>query len=101
MRLLTPTGGAWISARFVLKLRPAPPKAAFDPNHGAGARMGLEKSHAFAFPVATGVSMFSHTHQHLTEPVSRGYGRIGGYALIVVIAALLLLALLTNPVLPF
>jgi hypothetical protein len=49
----------------------------------------------------TGVSMFSHPHQHLTEPVSRGYGRIGGYALIVVIAALLLLALLTNPVLPF
>ena len=45
--------------------------------------------------------MFSHTHQHLTEPVSRGFGRIGGYALIVVIAALLLLALLTNPVLPF
>jgi len=33
--------------------------------------------------------------------VSRGYGRIGGYTLIVVIAALLLLALLTNPVLPF
>ncbi len=45
--------------------------------------------------------MFSHPHQHLTEPVSRGFGRIGGYALIVVIAALLLLALLTNPVLPF
>jgi hypothetical protein len=102
MRLLTPTGGAWISARFVLKLRPArSPKAAFDPDHGAGARKGLEKTQAAAFPVPTGVSMSSHTHQNLTEPVSRGYGRIGGYALIVVIAALLLLALLTNPVLPF
>jgi hypothetical protein len=100
MGLLTPTGGAWISARFVLKLRPAP-KTGFDPHHGAGARMGLEKSHAVAFPVPTGVSMSSHTHQNLTEPVSRGYGRIGGYTLIVVIAALLLLALLTNPVLPF
>jgi hypothetical protein len=97
MGLLTPTGGAWISPRFVLKLRPA----AFDPHHGAGARIGLQNSHAAAFPVPTGVSMFSHPHQHLTEPVSRGYGRIGGYTLIVVIAALLLLALLTNPVLPF
>jgi hypothetical protein len=100
MRLLTPTDGAWISARFVLKLKPVP-KAGFDPHHGAGARMGLEKTQAATFPVPTGVSMFSHPHQHLTEPVSRGYGRIGGYALIVVIAALLLLALLTNPVLPF
>jgi hypothetical protein len=100
MRLLTPTGGAWISARFVLKLRPAP-KAAFDPHHGAGARKGLEMTQAAAFPIPKGVSMSSHTHQNLTEPVSRGYGRIGGYTLIVVIAALLLLALLTNPVLPF
>ena len=61
----------------------------------------FKKSQAAAFPVPTGVFMSSHTHQHLTEPVSRGYGRIGGYTLIVVIAALLLLALLTNPVLPF
>ena len=44
--------------------------------------------------------MFSHAHQNLTEPTSRGFGRVAGYALIAVIAVLLLLALLTNPVLP-
>ena len=44
--------------------------------------------------------MLSHTHQHLTEPTSRGFGRVAGFALIAAIAVLLLLALLTNPVLP-
>jgi hypothetical protein len=44
--------------------------------------------------------MFSHAHQNLTEPVSRGYGRFGGYLLVALIAALLLVVLLTNPVLP-
>ena len=44
--------------------------------------------------------MLSRTHQHLTEPTSRGFGRVAGYALIAAIAVLVLLALLTNPVLP-
>jgi hypothetical protein len=44
--------------------------------------------------------MISHAHHNLAEPASRGYGRVTGYALIVIIAALLLVALLTNPVLP-
>ena len=44
--------------------------------------------------------MFSHAHQNLTEPVSRGYGRVAGFALVAAIAVLLLVVLLTNPVLP-
>jgi len=44
--------------------------------------------------------MISHAQQNLSEHASRGYGRAGAYALIVLIAALLLVALLTNPVLP-
>lgn len=44
--------------------------------------------------------MLSHTHQHLTDPTSRGFGRAAGFALIAAIAVLVLLALLTNPVLP-
>jgi hypothetical protein len=44
--------------------------------------------------------MLSHTHQHLTDPTSRGFGRVTGFALIAAILVLLLLALLTNPVLP-
>ena len=44
--------------------------------------------------------MTTNTHQHLTEPASRGFSRTGAYAIIVAIAVLLLLALLINPVLP-
>ena len=44
--------------------------------------------------------MISHTHQNLTEAQSHGFGRVGGYALILIIAVLLLVVLLTNPVLP-
>ena len=44
--------------------------------------------------------MNSRAHYHLAEPVSRGFGRVGGYVLIVIIVALLLLALMSNPVLP-
>jgi hypothetical protein len=44
--------------------------------------------------------MFSHAHPNLVEPTSRGFGRVGGYMLILIIAVLLVLALLTNPVLP-
>jgi hypothetical protein len=52
------------------------------------------------FPVQTGVPMLSHTHQHLTDPTTRGFGRVAGFALIAAVLVLLLLALLTNPVLP-
>jgi Tfp pilus assembly protein PilX len=44
--------------------------------------------------------MISHAHRHLTEPASRGFGRATGYTLIVIVAVLLLVALLSNPVLP-
>lgn len=44
--------------------------------------------------------MFSHAHQNPTEPTSRGFGRAAGYTLILIIAVLLFVALLTNPVLP-
>ena len=44
--------------------------------------------------------MISRTHHNLTEASSHGFGRVGGYALIAAIAVLLLVALLTNPVLP-
>jgi hypothetical protein len=44
--------------------------------------------------------MISHAHRNLTDSASHGFGRVGGYALILVIAALLLVVLLTNPVLP-
>jgi hypothetical protein len=43
--------------------------------------------------------MSSHAHHQVSEP-SRGYGRVVGYTLVVIIAALLLVVLLTNPVLP-
>jgi hypothetical protein len=83
---------------FVVKLRRLVP--AFDPNHCAGSRIGLDKIHRIGFPVQTGVPMLSHTHQHLTDPATRGFGRVAGFALIAAILVLLLLALLTNPVLP-
>ena len=44
--------------------------------------------------------MFSHAHQNLTEAPSRGFGRVGGYALIAMVAILVLVVRLTNPVLP-
>jgi hypothetical protein len=44
--------------------------------------------------------MISHAHRNLTEAQSHGFGRVGGYALILIIAVLLLVVLLTNPVLP-
>ena len=44
--------------------------------------------------------MISRAHHQFAEPVSRGYGRAGGYALIFIIAVLLILALMSNPVLP-
>ena len=44
--------------------------------------------------------MISRTHQNLNEAASHGFGRIGGYTLVAIIAVLLLLALLTNPALP-
>ena len=47
-----------------------------------------------------GSPMISHAHRNLTEAHSYGFGRVGGYALILIIAALLLVVLLTNPVLP-
>jgi hypothetical protein len=73
---------------------------AFDPNHCGGSRIDLDKIRAVGFPVQTGVPMLSHTHQHLNDPTSRGFGQVAGYALIAAIAVLVLLALLTNPVLP-
>ena len=45
--------------------------------------------------------MNSRVHHQFADPVSRGYGRIVGYALILVIAVLLVLALMSNPVLPY
>jgi hypothetical protein len=47
-----------------------------------------------------GSPMISHAHRNLTEAQSHGFGRVGGYALILIIAVLLLVVLLTNPVLP-
>jgi hypothetical protein len=47
-----------------------------------------------------GSPMISHTHQNLTEAQSHDFGRVGGYALVAIIAILLLVALLTNPALP-
>jgi hypothetical protein len=44
--------------------------------------------------------MISHAHQNLTEPASRGFDRVAGYALVVLIALIILVALMTNPVLP-
>jgi hypothetical protein len=44
--------------------------------------------------------MFSRAHHSFAEPESRGFGRVGGYLLIVLIVALLLVALTSNPVLP-
>jgi uncharacterized membrane protein YgaE (UPF0421/DUF939 family) len=44
--------------------------------------------------------MISHAHQNLTEPASRGFDRIAAYALVAILAVLLLVALMTNPVLP-
>jgi hypothetical protein len=44
--------------------------------------------------------MNSRAHYNLAEPQSRGFGRVGGYLLIVLIVALLLVALTSNPVLP-
>jgi hypothetical protein len=74
--------------------------AAFHPNHCGGSRIGIEETHAVGFPLTTGVPMISHTHQNLTEAASHGFGRVGGYALVAIIAILLLVALLTNPALP-
>ncbi|HTT47576.1 MAG TPA: hypothetical protein VMG39_06170 [Pseudolabrys sp.] len=44
--------------------------------------------------------MNSRAHHNFAEPVSRGFGRVAGYTLIVIIAALLIVALMSNPVLP-
>lgn len=44
--------------------------------------------------------MLSRAHHTFAEPVSRGYGRAGGYLLVVLIVALLLVVLMSNPVLP-
>ncbi len=44
--------------------------------------------------------MLSRAHHNLVEPVSRDYGRVGGYLLVVLILALLLVVLMSNPVLP-
>jgi hypothetical protein len=44
--------------------------------------------------------MISRAHHAFVEPESRGFGRVGGYLLIVLIVALLLVALTSNPVLP-
>jgi hypothetical protein len=44
--------------------------------------------------------MTSHIQQIPSGPPSRGFGRAGGIALIVVVALLLLAALMSNPVLP-
>lgn len=44
--------------------------------------------------------MTSHIQQIPSGPPSRGFSRVGGIVLIVVIALLLLAALMSNPVLP-
>ena len=44
--------------------------------------------------------MISHVQQNPTEHSSRGFGRAGGFVLILVVALLLLAALMSNPVLP-
>ncbi len=44
--------------------------------------------------------MTSHIQQNPSGPPSRGFARVGGIALIVVVALLLLAALMSNPVLP-
>jgi hypothetical protein len=44
--------------------------------------------------------MISRVHHQFAEPVSRGFSRVGGYAVILAIAVLLVLALMSNPVLP-
>ena len=74
--------------------------AAFDPNHCAGSRIGLEKPYAVVSRTKGEGFMISRAHYNLAEPESRGYGRAGGYLLIVLIVALLLVALTSNPVLP-
>jgi hypothetical protein len=94
------TGSAPIPGTPLPALRAAGFMAAFDPNHCAGSRIGIEDTHAVGFPLPTGVPMISHTHQNLTEATSHGFGRIGGYALVAILAILLLVALLTNPALP-
>jgi hypothetical protein len=74
--------------------------AAFDPSHCGGARNGIENVHAVGFPGKTGAPMISHAHHNLTEPAARGFDRVAGYALVALIAVLILVALMTNPVLP-
>jgi hypothetical protein len=44
--------------------------------------------------------MFSNPIENLIEPASRRFARSAGYALVLVVAVLLLIAVLTNPVLP-
>ena len=44
--------------------------------------------------------MNSRVHHQFAEPASRGYSRVTGYVLILVVAVLLVLALMSNPVLP-
>jgi hypothetical protein len=44
--------------------------------------------------------MFSRAHHPFAEPVTRGYGRVGGYLLVTILLVLLLVALMSNPVLP-
>jgi Tfp pilus assembly protein PilX len=44
--------------------------------------------------------MLSHAHPNLTQPAARGFDRFAGYLLVVILAVLILVALMTNPVLP-
>jgi len=44
--------------------------------------------------------MISNTHENVIEPTSRRFDRSAGYALVLIVATLLLIAVLTNPVLP-
>jgi Tfp pilus assembly protein PilX len=44
--------------------------------------------------------MTSHAQQNLTVSAARGFDRVAGYALVAILAVLILVALMTNPVLP-
>jgi len=44
--------------------------------------------------------MISHTHGNLIEPASRRFVPRAGYLLVGIVLVILLIALLTNPVLP-
>jgi hypothetical protein len=74
--------------------------AAFDPSHCGGTRIDIEETHAVGFPLEEGGSMISHAHQNLTQPAARGFDRVASYLLVAILAVLILVALMTNPVLP-